>query len=210
MSSRRRDERRSDLVGPGAYSRTYRQHTRRLSGLDRTLRQHDLPSGSDRRHRGASPGISAQYGCGGYIGRASGRSFDARRDFAYAPYDQLEFETPVLVEGDVNAKVWIRIREIQQSLRLIHQILDGMPWDKFGPRSPALANRARASLWSRAFAATSWSGFGWARTAASSAATCATRRGFNGLCWKRRSTAISWRISNLQQILNCSYSGHDL
>ena len=73
------------------------------------------------------PELARQYGCGGYIGRASGRSFDARRDFAYAPYDQLEFETPVLHEGDVNARVWIRIREVEQSLRLIHQILDRMP-----------------------------------------------------------------------------------
>jgi hypothetical protein len=55
----RRDERRSDAIGRGAYSRTYRQCTRRLSALDRTLRQHDLPSGSDRRHRRASPRIGA-------------------------------------------------------------------------------------------------------------------------------------------------------
>ena len=74
------------------------------------------------------PELARQYGCGGFVGRASGRSFDARRDFAYAPYDQLEFETPVLVgAGDVNARVWIRIREIQQSLRLLDQILDRMP-----------------------------------------------------------------------------------
>src|SRR5690606_37803117 len=64
---------------------------------------------------------------GGYVGRASGRSFDARRDIGYAPYDQLLFEVPVLDEGDVDARVWIRIREVEQSLSLIRQILYGMP-----------------------------------------------------------------------------------
>jgi Ni,Fe-hydrogenase III large subunit len=68
-----------------------------------------------------------QFGAGGYVGRASGRAFDARRNLAYAPYDQLSFEVPVLEAGDVNARVWIRIREVEQSLSLIDQILEGLP-----------------------------------------------------------------------------------
>jgi len=34
---------------------------------------------------------------------------------------------PVLEEGDVNARVWIRIREIEQSVGLIEQILARTP-----------------------------------------------------------------------------------
>ena len=68
-----------------------------------------------------------RYGAGGYVGRASGRAFDARRSLAYAPYDDLTFDVPVLDAGDVNARVWIRIREVEQSLALIDQILDRMP-----------------------------------------------------------------------------------
>jgi Ni,Fe-hydrogenase III large subunit len=68
-----------------------------------------------------------QFGAGGYVGRAAGRAFDARRNLAYAPYDQLSFEVPVLEAGDVNARVWIRIREVEQSLSLIDQILEGLP-----------------------------------------------------------------------------------
>jgi Ni,Fe-hydrogenase III large subunit len=33
----------------------------------------------------------------------------------------------VLNEGDVNARVWIRVREVEQSLSLIDQILDRLP-----------------------------------------------------------------------------------
>lgn len=74
-----------------------------------------------------APDLAAQYACGGYVGRASGRSFDARRDFAYPPYDALRFEVPQLKDGDVNARVWVRIREVEQSLGLIDQILTGIP-----------------------------------------------------------------------------------
>ncbi|MBK8534238.1 MAG: NADH-quinone oxidoreductase subunit C [Candidatus Competibacteraceae bacterium] len=73
------------------------------------------------------PSLIKQFGCGGTIGRAGGRAFDARRDPGYPPYDQLEFETPVLTESDVNARIWLRIHEVEQSLALIDQILERLP-----------------------------------------------------------------------------------
>jgi Ni,Fe-hydrogenase III large subunit len=71
--------------------------------------------------------LAKQYGAGGYVGRASGRGFDARRAPGYPPYDDLHFEVPVLEDGDVNARVWIRIREVEQSLSLANQILNRLP-----------------------------------------------------------------------------------
>ncbi len=68
-----------------------------------------------------------RFGAGGHIGRASGRDFDARRDLRYAPYDMLRFEIPLREDGDVNARIWIRIREVEQSCSLISQLLNGMP-----------------------------------------------------------------------------------
>ncbi len=73
------------------------------------------------------PALAAQFGAGGYVGRASGRDFDARRTPGYAPYQALRFDVPVRKEGDVNARVWIRVTEIEQSLRLLSQILDRLP-----------------------------------------------------------------------------------
>ncbi|MBR0719535.1 NADH-quinone oxidoreductase subunit C [Bradyrhizobium liaoningense] len=72
------------------------------------------------------PEYVRQFGAGGYVGRASGRDFDARRAISYAPYGALSFEVPVLEAGDVNARVWIRIREVEQSVALIEQILDSL------------------------------------------------------------------------------------
>jgi Ni,Fe-hydrogenase III large subunit len=47
----------------------------------------------------------------------------------------LHFEVPVLTEGDVNARVWIRVREVEQSLSLIQQILDRLPQGATGTRA---------------------------------------------------------------------------
>jgi Ni,Fe-hydrogenase III large subunit len=82
--------------------------------------------------RTASTGIvradyAKQFGAPGYVGRASGRDFDARKALVYAPYDELDFTVPVLTAGDVNARVWIRIHEVEQSLSLIDQILARLP-----------------------------------------------------------------------------------
>src|SRR6266446_1774275 len=78
------------------------------------------------------PALAKQYAAGGYIGRASGRSFDARRNLAYPPYDSLRFEVPVLNEGDVNARVWIRVREVEQSVSQINQIVGQLPEGPLG------------------------------------------------------------------------------
>ena len=74
-----------------------------------------------------APTLARVFGAGGYVGRASGRAFDARAALLYPPYDQLAFDVPVRDDGDVNARVWIRIREVEQSLKLIGQILEQLP-----------------------------------------------------------------------------------
>ncbi|MGA7993694.1 MAG: NADH-quinone oxidoreductase subunit C [Bradyrhizobium sp.] len=97
-----------------------------------------------------TPALARQYAAGGCVGRASGRSFDARRTLGYPPYDDLHFEVPVLNEGDVNARVWIRVREVEQSLSLIDQILDRLPEGalraKLTPRMAAQDGLAREGL----------------------------------------------------------------
>jgi len=71
--------------------------------------------------------LARRYGAGGYIGRASGRAFDARKTPGYAPYGSLAFDVPVRTEADVDARVWVRIDEVRHSIGLIEQILDHLP-----------------------------------------------------------------------------------
>lgn len=78
-----------------------------------------------------------RFGAGGYVGRASGRGFDARRALPYPPYDRLPFEVPVRHEGDVNARVWIRIREVEESLGLLARLLDTLPAGEVAVPVPA-------------------------------------------------------------------------
>src|SRR5690606_14602648 len=68
-----------------------------------------------------------RWGTGGYVGRASGRAFDCRRVLPYPPYDTASFEVPVLTAGDIDARVWIRIREVEQSVALLRGWLAAIP-----------------------------------------------------------------------------------
>ncbi len=89
----------------------------------------DTPSLQDRMVTTGilRPELAARFAPGGFVGRASARDFDARRDLPYAPYDKLAFVVPVLTAGDVNARVWIRLKEITESLSLLDQLLAGLP-----------------------------------------------------------------------------------
>ena len=86
---------------------------------DKTTSLQDRTAGTGR----VGKGLVRQWGAGGYVGRAAGRGFDARRDLPYAPYDRLAFAVPVLETGDVDARVLVRIQEIEQSQALIRQML---------------------------------------------------------------------------------------
>src|SRR5262249_2526946 len=73
------------------------------------------------------PALAAQFAAGGYVGRASGRRCDAPRRPRHPPHDALAFAFPLLQGGGVNDPLLIRIREIEQSIRLIEQILARLP-----------------------------------------------------------------------------------
>lgn len=74
-----------------------------------------------------TPALAAEFAAPGYVGRASGRAFDARTSLSYAPYDVLPTEIAVRHEGDVDARVWIRMLEIQQSISWLEAALASLP-----------------------------------------------------------------------------------
>lgn len=67
------------------------------------------------------------FGMTGGCLRASGIDYDLRRDVPYSAYPELDFEVPVDDSGDNWARYVVRVGEMRQSLRLIEQLLDGMP-----------------------------------------------------------------------------------
>jgi Ni,Fe-hydrogenase III large subunit len=154
--------------------------------------------------------LARQFAAGGYVGRASGRSFDARRTPGYAPYDQLQFEVPVVEAGDVNARLWIRIREVEQSVGLIEQILDRLspgevciPWHKEqAGEGLALVEGFRGDI------------LAWVRTRPDGKIDRCHLRDPSWFQWPLLEAAIEGNIVAdfplCNKSFNCSYSGHDL
>ncbi len=63
----------------------------------------------------------------GPVLRSTGVDYDLRRDKPYSVYDKFEFDVPVGKNGDVYDRVWVRMEEMKQSVRIIEQALDMMP-----------------------------------------------------------------------------------
>jgi Ni,Fe-hydrogenase III large subunit len=152
-----------------------------------------------------------QFGAGGYVGRASGRGFDARRNPGYAPYDTLKFEVPVLEAGDVNARVWIRIHEVEQSLALIEQALARLPDGK--TKAPVKSN---GRICEGMGLAEAFRGdvLVWLRLDGKGRVARCHLRDASWFQWPLLETAIEGNIVAdfplCNKSFNCSYSGHDL
>jgi len=63
----------------------------------------------------------------GPTGRASGIAIDVRKDDPYGAYDKVEWEMIIRQDGDVFAKVVVRILEMYEALKIIEQCIDKMP-----------------------------------------------------------------------------------
>ncbi len=88
----------------------------------------------------------------GMAARASGVDTDFRRDHPHDAYEGLRFEVPVEDGGDVRARLMIRAREVEQSLSILHQVLDALPESPLAGRLPeALPPRASALGWAEAW-----------------------------------------------------------
>ncbi len=158
------------------------------------------------------PDLARLYACGGTIGRASGRNFDARRTPGYPPYDTLRFEVPVLQAGDVNARVWIRIREVEQSLSLAEQIMDLLPSGGIHTDVAAASGGAREG-------AALVEGFRgdilvWLRVSGGGQIERCHLRDPSWFQWPLIEAVVEGNIVAdfplCNKSFNCSYSGHDL
>ena len=74
-----------------------------------------------------SASLAAEFAAGGFVGRASARSFDARRDLPYEPYVTLPVTVAGRTEGDVDARIWVRIEEVRHSLDWLEKALALLP-----------------------------------------------------------------------------------
>jgi NADH-quinone oxidoreductase subunit D len=66
-------------------------------------------------------------GITGPILRSTGVPWDLRRDIPYLFYDQVDFDVVVGRYGDTFDRYAIRLNEIRESIKIVHQVLDAMP-----------------------------------------------------------------------------------
>jgi Ni,Fe-hydrogenase III large subunit/Ni,Fe-hydrogenase III component G len=153
--------------------------------------------------------LASRYGAGGFVGRASGRTFDARKSYSYAPYTMLSFDVSGRTAGDVDARVWVRIEEVYQSLSLVEQILDRLPAGAIiaetgdgGGEGMALVEGFRGDV------------LAWVRLGPNGTVALCHLRDPSWFQWPLLEAAIEGNIVAdfplCNKSFNCSYSGHDL
>jgi len=81
-----------------------------------------------------------QLGATGPVLRGSGVARDLRRDNPYLVYNDLDFEVITENDGDCLARYMVRIREMYESAKILHQVLDKMP------KGDVLANKPKQVL----------------------------------------------------------------
>jgi NADH-quinone oxidoreductase subunit D len=64
----------------------------------------------------------------GPVLRASGMAYDVRKAHPYSGYEDYDFDIPTQTAGDVRARYLVRMEELRQSLRIVQQALDKLPY----------------------------------------------------------------------------------
>lgn len=81
-----------------------------------------------------------EWGFTGPCLRASGVDHDLRKTEPYYHYETFDFEVPVGEVGDTYDRIMVRLEEIRQSIRIIHQCIARMP------KGPIMADDRRVRL----------------------------------------------------------------
>jgi NADH-quinone oxidoreductase subunit D len=89
------------------------------------------------------------YGCSGPAARGSGVSCDIRKIYPYEIYDKLEFDEVLETGCDSFARYMIRIREMQQSIRIIEQLIDNIPEGDFQAKTKAVLKLPKGEFYTR-------------------------------------------------------------
>src|SRR5579864_1868954 len=113
--------------------------------LDRLQEYHDLLTNNQlwlERTKGVgilSAKDAIAYGTSGPVLRGSNVVWDIRKVFPYSGYEQFDFDIPVGSNGDVYDRYLVRMLEMEQSLRIVNQAIDGMPTGPHRVSNPKIA-----------------------------------------------------------------------
>jgi NADH-quinone oxidoreductase subunit D len=74
----------------------------------------------------------------GPLARASGVTYDLRKDEPYLAYKDFDFSVPYATEGDCYARFQVRMEEIVQSMNIVKQAVENLPG---GPANAPIAEK---------------------------------------------------------------------
>jgi len=114
----------------------------------------DLVAGNEiflsrTRGIGVIPGdIGTSYGVSGSNLRASGVDWDLRRDGRpYLAYPDLDFQVWTHPDGDSFSRYWVRLQETRESVRMVLQLLDGLPAGPVMAKVPRIIKVPEGEVW---------------------------------------------------------------
>ncbi len=156
--------------------------------------------------------LAAEFAAGGHVGRASGRAFDARAQLTYEPYDELPIKPVLRTEGDVDARVWVRILEVQASVEWLEAALAALPGGRVLPAT--LAAPTATCEGTAVVEAFRGDVLAYVRVAPNLTLERCHLRDPSWFQWPLLEVAIYGNIVAdfplCNKSFNCSYSGHDL
>ena len=89
--------------------------------------------------------LAEDVGVAGPLLRASGVDFDLRRASPYSSYEDFDFAVPVEPAGDCFARYKVRMVEFRESIKIVRQIIDGLPQGPISSR-PGLKSVAQVRV----------------------------------------------------------------
>ncbi len=89
------------------------------------------------------------YGCTGPVARASGVRCDIRKIDPYDAYDRVEFDEVIETAGDSFARYMVRVKEMNQSIRIIEQLIDQIPEGDFVGKTKNVLKLAKGEFYQR-------------------------------------------------------------
>ena len=92
---------------------------------------------------------AVSYGCSGPTARGSGVSCDIRKLYPYEIYDKVNFDEILETGGDSLARYMIRLREMQESVKIIEQLIDNIPEGDFQAKTKAVLKLPKGEFYTR-------------------------------------------------------------
>ncbi len=93
--------------------------------------------------------LALELGCSGPTLRGSGVARDLRRDEPYEVYDKLNFDVCFEEGGDAYSRYMVRFREVEQSIRIIEQILSRLPDGPVLGKAPKVIKPPKGEAYAR-------------------------------------------------------------